>query len=310
MRRLALVATSSLISAGLAASAPAGDRAATVGPVACGTAKQFTYLFWPQGHPAIPSVNFPAFPIPHLELYKGADPTFPNTAFAAGVNAQAGGGFAPGCKAAKQGRAGPLSRPKTTTETGELTCTFPRAPLQTINKASGGYVLTTVEPAKPGAAGKPQIEVLVTIKAMGSTLAYDGKVCKLGAAPKPPPVMKFSFQTLAATFNGGGPMWSVTFSGTSCGSDVRGPWLMTQTLLVNGTPAAPPGQRLVDLTSGSGGFTILKQSDGSGSADAQFQVSAGPPATITLGITLFGSYSGLSIGTPQAEITATPVASC
>jgi hypothetical protein len=85
---------------------------------------------------------------------------------------------------------------------------------------------------------------------------------------------------------------------------------MTQTLSLNGAPVGQPGARLADLTSGSGGFTILKNSDGSGQADAQFQVAAGPPATMTLAVTLSGNYSGLAVGTPQAQVTATPVTAC
>jgi hypothetical protein len=71
MRTLALAATSVLVAAGLVTGASAHDRTAALGPVSCGTAKTFTYLFWPQGHPAIPSVNFQNFPVPHLELYIG-----------------------------------------------------------------------------------------------------------------------------------------------------------------------------------------------------------------------------------------------
>jgi hypothetical protein len=309
MRRLALVATSLLVAAGLVAGASARDRAGAVGPVSCGTAKTFTYLFWPAGHPAIPSVGFPAFPVPHLELYVGAAGTYPGSA-AAGFLSASGGGFAKTCKAAKLGRLAPATRPTTSTTTGAITCSFPRAPEHVLLKAGGGTQLLTVEPPKPGTIGKPQIEVSATIKAAGSTLAYDARVCKAVAAPKPPQLMKFSFDGLSASFNGGGPGWSVSFSGTSCGSDVRGPWSMTQTLSLNGTPVGQPGQRPIDLTSGSGSFTVIRNSDGSGSADAQFQVSAGPPAAMTLGVTLNGNYSGLSVNTAQAQISATPVASC
>jgi hypothetical protein len=304
MRRLALVATSLLISAGLAASVPAGDRAATVGPVACGTAKQFTYLFWPQGHPAIPSVNFPAFPIPHLELYKGSDATFPNAATAAVVNAQTGGGFARSCKAAKQGRAAPIQKPRTTTQTGALTCTFPRAPLQTILKAAGGFVLLTVEPAKPGTTGKPQVEVSVTIKATGSTLAFDAKVCKLGAAPKPPPLMQFSFQGLMDTFLiGGSAPFTEVYSGTSCGSDILRNWKITITL--NGNAHASS----VDFAA-SNLATVTTLSGVGTNSESKLQLSPGPPATMTLTVTQSGNLTGLSINPSQVPITATPVASC
>lgn len=306
MRRLALAGLALAIAAGVAAGAFARDRASAAGPVACGSAKQFTYLFWPQGHPAIPSVNFPAFPVPHMEIYTGSDPTFPNSASAGFLSAQ-GGGFAKSCKAARQGRAAPIQRRKTSTQTGRLTCTFPRSPLQTISKAGGGSVLTTVEPAKPGTTGKPQVEVTATIKDTGSTLVYDGKYCKLGPAPKPPPLMQFSFQGIVTSFNGNGPMFVLTYSGTRCGSDVLGPWSI-KSEFTGGNVTGPPITVTRDLTSGSGTFTIISGSDGS--AQAQLQASAGPPPTMTLNVTLTGSWSGLSTNPSQVPITATPVASC
>src|SRR4051794_36702750 len=124
MHRLALAGLALAIAAGLAASAFARDQASPAGPGACGTPKQVTYLFWPQGHPAIPSVNFPAFPTPHLELYKGAAGTYPNSASAGFVSAESAGGFAKACRAVKLGRLAPLTRPKTSATTGAITCSY------------------------------------------------------------------------------------------------------------------------------------------------------------------------------------------
>jgi hypothetical protein len=197
-----------------------------------------------------------------------------------------------------------------TTTTAAITCSFPRFPDHALQKASGGTQLLTVLPPKAGAAGMPQIAVLATMKTEGSTFAFDPRLCSLVAGPTPPPLMKFSFEGLSASFNGGGPSWSVSFSGTSCGGDVRGPWTMTQTLSLNGTPVGQPGQRPVDLTSGAGSFTVIRNSDGSGAADAQFQTAAGAPATLTLNVTLSGNYSALSITAGQAQISATPVTAC
>jgi hypothetical protein len=309
MRRLALAGLALVMAAGVAASAFARDRAAA-GPYACGTTKVYTYLLWPQGHPAIPAVNFQNFPVPHAELYKGpAGGTYPDSAFG-GFLAAAGGQFAKTCTPVKLGRSAPLTSPKTLTTTSAITCAFPRAPDHVILKAGGGTQLLTIEPPKAGTTAKPQTAVSLIVKGDGATLKYDGKLCKQVEGPKPPPLMKFSFAAVAASFTSIAGTWSVSFSGTSCGGAARGPWTMTQTLSLNGAPVGQPGPRLVDLTSGSGGFTIVKNSDGSGQADAQFQVGAGPPATVTLGVTLSGNYSGLSIGTSQAQVTATPVTAC
>jgi len=44
----------------------------------CAT-KKFRILFWPKGHPAVPSAGFPAFPTPHVEVYMGTGKKFPDT---------------------------------------------------------------------------------------------------------------------------------------------------------------------------------------------------------------------------------------
>jgi hypothetical protein len=36
-------------------------------------AEQVTVLFWPKGHPAIPSISFPSLAMPHLEMYGPGD---------------------------------------------------------------------------------------------------------------------------------------------------------------------------------------------------------------------------------------------
>jgi hypothetical protein len=306
MRRLVLAGMAVLVAAGLAASASARSDAPAVGPVACGTAKQWVYLSWPHGHPAIPDVNFQNFPIPHAELYQSPPGLYPDSKFGGFLTAT-GGAFAKTCKAVRLGRLAPLAQPKTLTETGAVRCSFPRAPDHVILKSGGGTQLLTVEPPTPGTRGKPQIEVSLTVTAAGSTLKYDGKLCRSVAGPKPPQLMKFSFATLAASWTNGSLNWAVTFSGTSCGGAARGPWTMIETLTLNGSPVGQPLTRQVDLASGSGGFTILKERDDSGSADGQFQVA---DSTIALGVTLKGTYSGLSVGTPQAQIASEPVAAC
>jgi hypothetical protein len=56
------------------ASADRADRAES------GCARQLTVLFWPKGHPAIPSIDFPSLPMPHVEIYGGTDPSYPMSA--------------------------------------------------------------------------------------------------------------------------------------------------------------------------------------------------------------------------------------
>jgi hypothetical protein len=113
---------------------------------------------------------------------------------------------------------------------------------------------------------------------------------------------QFSFQGIVASFNAGPAPATVTFPGTRCSADIRGPWTVTNSF------GAQSAQRQLDLTSGSATFQIVNGLGGE--ADGQLQLSAGPPATISLSLTLTGSYNSLSVNPPQAPVTATRVASC
>jgi hypothetical protein len=56
-----------------AASAPAKTERANVRGVC--NVQGIDIYFWPQGHPAIPAIGFPAFAPPHVEFYKPRDVT-------------------------------------------------------------------------------------------------------------------------------------------------------------------------------------------------------------------------------------------
>jgi hypothetical protein len=44
---------------------------------------KLSILVWPHGHPAIPSINFPPLPNPHIEVYVGWRAKYPDALFAA-----------------------------------------------------------------------------------------------------------------------------------------------------------------------------------------------------------------------------------
>ena len=153
-------------------------------------------------------------------------------------------------------------------------------------------------------ARKPQIAVSVSIKTAGSKLSYNSKLCRRTASPKPPPLMKFSFEGLSATFNLGGTTPATeTFSGTGCGSDVLSGWTITYTIL--GQSHSQPASFQAGVPN-----TVFTLQGGGGSATSQLQITPGSPAQVALTVTLSGSYNGLVINVPQVPITATPVASC
>ncbi|MEW6583532.1 MAG: hypothetical protein AB1416_12320, partial [Actinomycetota bacterium] len=60
------------VAAGTAVLVAAAPAAAKSVPVACPGASQLTVLFWPKGHPKIASLGFPAYRLPHAELFAAA----------------------------------------------------------------------------------------------------------------------------------------------------------------------------------------------------------------------------------------------
>jgi hypothetical protein len=71
MRRLLSFACVLGIAAASAANLPAKTERADVRGVC--NVKGIDVYFWPQGHPAIPAIGFPAFGPPHVEFYKPHD---------------------------------------------------------------------------------------------------------------------------------------------------------------------------------------------------------------------------------------------
>src|SRR4029453_5002185 len=82
----------------IAASSAWGSRAdSVVEAKACGSGYAYTYLFWPPGHAAIPSLKFPAYPAPNVHLYGGSERRCSARAFRAFVTAR-GGSFTRACE--------------------------------------------------------------------------------------------------------------------------------------------------------------------------------------------------------------------
>jgi hypothetical protein len=122
MRKVVLFMPAVLATALVAtAIAPAKSNQTTLRG-AC-SAKGVDFFFWPQGHPAIPAIGFPAFAPAHLELYKSRDVS--NPAQLAYVDAR-NGGLASSCTAATDTALTlPASAPtEATTQTQKLRCTL------------------------------------------------------------------------------------------------------------------------------------------------------------------------------------------
>jgi len=142
--------------------------------VDCGS-KTTRWLFWPEGHGAIKSQGFPAFPTPHLEVYKGTGKKFAdadNIAYADPTTSKT----ASTCTATTITQATGKTNKKLT-KTKELACTFPsNAVFLAASGSGGGHVIIAYVDGKP--------VVAATLNTTGSQLQYDGKLCKPTKPPK------------------------------------------------------------------------------------------------------------------------------
>lgn len=178
MRRVAaaLGATLAVTLAALAlTSAATSGPAAQQTRVGCGV-RALTLLFWPQGHPAIASVRFPEFLVPHLEIYRtGA--AYPGPNFYGFMGADGTFNLRPTCKTL----AAPLIRArvkpaKVQRDTTALVCALAKAAhLDVVKTATGTRLLVIVPPAT--------MVAVANVKMSGSTLTYNSKLCR----PTPPP---------------------------------------------------------------------------------------------------------------------------
>jgi hypothetical protein len=140
--------------------------------------KNGSYLFWPHGHPAIPKVGFPAFPTPHLELYRGESRTsFPDAAEDAYIDATGAAGAAKHCRTSGAGIINAhVNHSSSTKSTREIECNFKNHVSYRISKVNGGARLQTV---LSGSA----VVVDVKMAAHGSKITWDKRYCKAVASP-------------------------------------------------------------------------------------------------------------------------------
>jgi hypothetical protein len=174
-----------LVALGLGAAVPTAGAAPAPGRVSC-KATSVTFLFWPAGHQAVASANFPAFPYPHVEVYRNG--SYADADQLAGIgfgpSGQTYAGFVPSCAAAKAKSISTKAAVGTTQAATALTCTFPGA-VQLESAASTSPISVTLRAIVPSSK-KRVLSVAVSLQMLepaGSTLRYDPKYCK--AAPPP-----------------------------------------------------------------------------------------------------------------------------
>ena len=182
--RIGLAATLLAVTAYAVGGAPAAQRSGA--RVDCG-AKALTFLFWPQGHNAIPSIGFPSYPPPHMEVYKPAAGTYPDPNELAVIeftaSGQTVGGFAKTCKPAK---AKPInSKPAKAKRTVAtvLTCHFPATAQLDYKQFTAPTIAISMTVTMRSKTVRAPLEVQAYVTAAGSTLRFDPKRCK--ASPPP-----------------------------------------------------------------------------------------------------------------------------
>ncbi len=136
------------------------------------------------GHNAVPSVGFPAFPFPHMEVYNYANGRYPNANEIGIVEFQANGttgaGFAKSCTAvAGSGAVDASGAAGKTTTPNALLCAFPVPVDFDSAKTSSSITLRALIPT----AARPRLGAAATFTSAGATLQYDKVFCKTTPLP-------------------------------------------------------------------------------------------------------------------------------
>jgi hypothetical protein len=163
---------------GLAATAPSPAAGGTQ-EAQCG-AKADSFLFWPHGHPAIPSIKFPNFRTPHLELYQGVHrASFPDAAEDAYIDSTGAAGVAKRCRHHSSGFVNArVNQARSTTSTHEIICNFHHLVSYRYSGTPGrGSHLQTI---LSGAA----VVVDVKMGPSGSSITWDRRYCTAYAPPR------------------------------------------------------------------------------------------------------------------------------
>ena len=139
----------------------------------CGQ-KQLTFLWWPAGHGASQQYNFPAFPLPHVEVYKGSTTTFSEDAFLAYFDDHGEPHFEPACKpVSSSAKPKAITSKKSQTGSAVLVCKFTKTPTL--------QVITGTDSATMNAIVSNEVAASLKLGQNGA-LTYNSTVCKA----KPP----------------------------------------------------------------------------------------------------------------------------
>jgi hypothetical protein len=179
MRRMVTAVSAScmvtlLVFGALVGLAP-GAGAAAIPGTDCATTT-YRILFWPKGHKAVPSVGFPAFATPHVEVYSGTGKKFLDAQQVGYEDATTEKISTTAPCVASSWNPGPKGNmKKVTTKPRQLVCKFSASPVLFGAKVTqGGYTIGFYVHDKPSA--------YVSI-GPSSALQWDAKQCKAKKLP-------------------------------------------------------------------------------------------------------------------------------
>lgn len=171
---IALVAVAS--AAPLGAQTTPGARAPSV--LNCNVST-YRLLFWPQGHKAVKSQDFPEYTVPHVELFTGTGKRYPASDSLGYVDSAGQTNHAPSCvTAAVTGTLGgpiPSDKLKTTTKATALACSAPSATVIVVPQPAKAQLSVAI----PG-----QTAANAVMSGTASELTYNKTMCTPGKVPK------------------------------------------------------------------------------------------------------------------------------
>lgn len=170
--KLVLVVLTASAAAAFLSSSSAGASGALAAK--CGGGSE-TFLFWPSGHGQITSVNFGAYPLPHLEAYKTGT-GFPNGNFRAFLDSNGQSSTAKSCKTSAPKTVGATIKNSRSAATAtQLVCKFKKNGTLYMLNAAGAHDFRVIEGSK--------LVVNAHFAAQGSKMTWDGSKCKPQAPP-------------------------------------------------------------------------------------------------------------------------------
>jgi hypothetical protein len=137
-------------------------------------------LFWPQGHPAINSVGFPAFPLPHVEVYayQAATTFMPqNQVGYTGTDRKIT--LAQGCRRVKEVKSFNVLPAKSIRAKAAITCSFSTPGHVQLIKVAGAGVRSELRLVDP----PNKLVLRAQLAPQGSNLSYSRTQCRQGKAP-------------------------------------------------------------------------------------------------------------------------------